>query len=169
MNPLHSIIRVTSSVQTTVARISCLLMVSGCATAWQSQGVFTRTAETQLNVESAPSGNVYLDKKLTGVSPVVLTLQYEQEVERKTRKVSYWQTQPGLTLLLTLASLGLYLPFSLIPVDTDTSLEPRDTYSHNHFEIAVEAIGYEQWKQDVVAVGEPTMHLQAQLSKAPTH
>ena len=147
------------------ATLCTLFFLGGCATAWHTQGSFYRTAQTQLRVESEPPGKVYIDNRYVGSTPVEVPLEYGQEVERKTRAVSYWDSQPGWSLLLTLASLGLYLPFSLIPVDVDTALESHESYKDNLFRIAVDAEGHQQWKQEVVANGEKTIHLQPLLEK----
>jgi len=106
-----------------------------------------------------------VNNKYLGVTPLDTPLEYGQEVERKTRNVTYWDTQPGWSLFLTLVSLGLYLPFSAIPVDVDTSFEPRESYKENVFHIAVEADGYQQWWQDVIGKGEQTVALHPVLEK----
>jgi hypothetical protein len=142
-----------------------LVFLSSCTTAWQPQGSFYRTTQTQLRIESKPQGKVYVNNKYVGLTPLETPLEYSQEVERKTRKVSYWDTQPGWSLFLTLVSLGLYLPFSLIPVDVDTSLEPHESYKDNVFDIEVDTEGYKKWRQEVVGKGEKTVALQPLLEK----
>jgi hypothetical protein len=127
---------------------------------------FYRTKQTQLSLESDPSSKVYIDNKYIGVTPVVLPLDYQQQVDQNTRNVTYWETQPGLATFLTVASLGLYLPFSLIPVDAKTSEVPRESYRNNHFQISLQAPGYQEWKEEVVTSGEPRIHLEPQLKKA---
>jgi hypothetical protein len=142
-----------------------LAFLSGCATSWQPQGSFYRTTQTQLRVESNPQGKVYVNNKYVGLTPLETPLEYGQEVERKTRKVSYWDTQPGWSLFVTLLSLGLYLPFSLIPVDVDTSLEPRESYKDNVFAIEIDTEGYKKWRQEVIGKGEKTVALQPVLEE----
>ena len=151
-----------------VALFAGVAFMTGC-TSWQDEGSFSRTTQSQLSLESAPAGKAYVDGKYIGDTPLTYSLQYGQDVERKTRKITYWDTQPGLALLLTILSLGFYLPFSAIPVDTETSLEPKNSYTNNHFQVGVDVPGYQPWKQDVTASGEDTIHLQPQLVKASTH
>jgi hypothetical protein len=147
------------------AAIAALILLSACSTQPPEQGSFFRTAQTQLSVQSTPSGNVNLDNRYVGVTPLSLPLDYEQQVERDTTNVTLWQTQPGLALLLTLATLGIYLPFSAIPAASQTTLTPQDVYRQNHFQVTVDAPGYEQWKQELDPKGEKTVELQAQLVK----
>jgi hypothetical protein len=49
-------------------------------------------------------------------------------MKRKARKVSYWDTQPGMALFLSLISLGQYVPLSFIPLDVETSQEPSGAF-----------------------------------------
>ncbi len=143
----------------------CLLYLSGCATAPPPTS-FYKSAQTQVSLETERSGKVYLDNKYIGVTPLTFPLEYQQQVEQDTRKVTYWETQPGLSVLLTIMSLGLYLPFSLIPVDTETSTVPLDSYRNNHFQLSIQTPGYRQWEQEVVANGEKNLSLRPQLIKA---
>jgi hypothetical protein len=145
--------------------MAVLLILSGCATQPPEQSSYFRTRQTQLILNSAPQGTVNIDNRYVGVTPMSYPLQYEQQVERDTTNVTLWQTEPGLALFLTIASLGLYLPFSAIPADTQTSLVPQDVYRHNDFQITVDAPGYAQWKQDLAPKGEQALELQAQLVK----
>lgn len=140
-----------------------LLLLSACSTQTVDQGSYYRTEQTQLSLQSSPSGSVNIDNRYVGVTPLLYPLQYEQEVVRSTKKVTLWDTQPGLAMFLTLISLGVYLPFSAIPVDSETTLEPQEVYRNNHFEITLQAPGYEQWKHELDLKGEKTQELQAQL------
>ena len=154
---------------TRVAAVFAMLLLGACSSQPPEQGSFFRTEQTQVSVQSTPSGKVNVDNRYIGITPVSFPLEYEQQVERDTRKVTLWETSPGLSLFLTLASLGLYLPFSAIPVDSETTLVPQEIYRHNHFEVTVEAPDYEQWKQDLDPKGEKTLELQAQLVKKAEH
>ena len=143
----------------------CLLYLSGCATEVPST-TFYKSAQTQLSLESEPSGKVYVDNKYIGVTPIAFPLEYEQQVEQDTRKVTYWETQPGLSLFLTIVSLGLYLPFSFIAVDSEISIVPLESYRNNHFQLTLQATGYQEWKQEIVTKGEQNLSLRPQLVKA---
>ena len=145
-----------------------LVLLMGCATPWQSQGSFYRTAQAKLVVNSKPPGKVYVNNRLAGDSPLTVPLQFQQQVERKTRKVSYWQTQPGWSLLFSALSLGLYVPFSLIPVDPVTALEPRDSFKDNVFQIEVRTDGGQSWKQQVTCTSEQTISLSPDLEATKT-
>jgi hypothetical protein len=117
-----------------------------------------------LTVESTPSGATNVNNKYVGVTPMSYPLVYDQEVEQDKTNVTYWETEPGMALFVSIVSLGLYLPFSMIPVDTKTAQVPLDNYRNNSFVVTVDSAGYEQWKEVVVAKGEKTLHLQAQLA-----
>jgi hypothetical protein len=136
-------------------RLVCLLALSGCTTtAWRDSPSFYRTTQTALVVESVPSGKVYVNDQYIGLAPVMTSVDYEQEIKKKTRKVSYWITQPGLESAITLLSLGLYLPFSAIPVDIETIQEPTSVFRDNEFIVRVEAPGYKGWQETVKCIGE---------------
>jgi len=145
--------------------LTVCLYLSGCAAAVPST-TFYKSAQTQLSLDSEPSGKVYVDNKYIGVTPIALPLEYEQQVEQNTRKVTYWETQPGLSLFLTIVSLGLYLPFSFIAVDSEASTVPLESYRNNHFQLTIQATGYREWKQEIVTKGEENLSLRPQLVKA---
>src|SRR5713101_1256953 len=138
------------------------VLLAGCATAWRDSGSFHRSAQTALAVESTPVGaRVFLSNRYLGDTPLSTALDCEQEMRKKTRKVSYWDTQPGLSLFLSLTSLGLYVPFSLIPVDTETSQEPSGAFKNNEFTLRVEADGHQVWSTTVVCGPQPAVSLRA--------
>jgi hypothetical protein len=145
--------------------MAVLLLLSACSTQPPEQSSYFRTQETQLGLSSTPVGTVNINNRYVGVTPESYPLQYEQQVDRDTTNVTLWQTEPGLALFLTITTLGIYLPFSAIPVDSQTSLTPQDVYRNNHFEITVDAPGYEQWKRDLDPKGEKVFELQAPLVK----
>jgi len=137
----------------------------GCATPWEKQGSFYRNTQTQLHIESNPNGKFYVNNKYIGNTPLTIPLEYQQEVQKNTRKVSYWETQPGLSLLITIASLGVYLPFSLIPVDIETSLETINSFKGNEFDVMVTTDGYKGWQDKVHFSGEEKFSLRPVLEK----
>jgi len=151
------------------ATVGSLLFLSACSTQAPQVSSYNRTEQTQLTLSSTPSGTVNLDNRYVGVTPVTFPLDYEQKVQQQTRNVTYWETHPGLSLFLTIASLGVYLPFSMIPVDTETSQVPLENYRKNHFVITVDSAGCDQWKQEVVARGEKSLQLNAQLARKADH
>jgi len=130
------------------------LLACGCATAWKEDPTFYRTEQTRLSVASTPPGKLYLDNKFVGVTPLLTYLDCEQEINRRRRNVSYWQTEPGYSTLFTLLSLGVYLPFSAIPADTETSIEPTGTYKDETFRLRIEAKGYAPWKETIRCTGQ---------------
>ncbi len=149
-----------------VSVLAVVVLLAGCVTAWQDSGSFYRSAQTALAVESTPVGaRVFLSNRYLGDTPLSTALDCEQEMRKKTRKVSYWDTQPGLSLFLSLTSLGLYVPFSLIPVDTETSQEPSGAFKNNEFTLRVEADGHQVWSTTVVCGPQPAVSLRAVLEK----
>jgi hypothetical protein len=149
------------------AAILAFLFLSACSAQEPVQHTYYRTAQTEVSLDSLPSGNVSIGNRLVGSTPLKFPLDYEQEVEEQTTTVTLWQTQPGLALFITVISLGLYLPFSAIPVATQSTQTPLDRYQNNQFLIAVDAPDYERWTHQVVATGEPGLELHAQLIKKP--
>lgn len=149
--------------------IGCILSAGACSTQPAEPRSYFRTAETQMFVEGTPSGTVSVDNKFVGNTPVNFPLQHEQEVRQDTKSANYWQTQPGLAVFLTVLSLGLYIPFSFIPSDTETTQVPLENYRSNHFTVTVDSPGYDQWKNEVIAKGEKSLHLQADLTKHAAH
>ena len=119
-----------------------MFVLNGCATQWRDSGSFQKTTQTTLTVESIPPGKAFVNNKFIGYTPIVTPLEYGREVKKKTREVSYWITQPGWSLLVSIVSLGIYVPFSFIPVDIETSLEPTNSWKNNQFSVRVEAEGY---------------------------
>ena len=155
----------------TVKKILCVftvlsfLLAQGC-TNWKDSGAFFRTEQTKLTVESRPPGNVFVNNKLIGKSPLTTPLEYEQKVNKSTREVNYWVTQPGWSLFFTLISIGLYLPFSLIPIDTETTLTPTGTYNNNQFNIRVEADNNKNWEKQLLCNGQPFPSIRAKKLKS---
>lgn len=141
-------------------------LFAGCATAWQDSGRFHRVVQTPLIVESVPPvGRVFLNDRYVGDTPLSATVDCEEEVKNRTRKVSYWVTQPGLSLLLSLTSLGLYIPFSVIPVDPETSQEPTGIFRDSAVILRVEADGHSPWSSNVVCNGQGRVAIRAVLEK----
>ena len=140
-----------------------ILIHSGCTTEWVVEGSYYRTTQTLLAVESVPPGKILINSSEKGESPFVLPLEYEREVQRKSRKVSYWISQPGLAFGLTLLSLGLYLPFSAIPVDIELMQEPRPNFRSNQFVVQIQSSRHSTWERTVVCTGQDRMVLNALL------
>jgi len=150
--------------RTLVGLLSAVVALSGCA-AETERGSYFRTAQTEVRMESTPPGSIFVDNRLVGNSPTTFSIDYQQEVQRNVEKVTYWETQPELALAISILSLGLYLPFSMIPVDQKTDLIPTNSFRNNHFHIAVNAPGYEEWSKDVTAMGEQRIDFEPQLVK----
>jgi len=138
-------------------------LLNGCATTWENKGSFYQTIQTDLVINSVPEGMVYIDNKYVGKTPFATPVKYEQKVNKKSRKASYWETQPGLSLLLTITSLGLYLPFSFIPVDIETSLDPVDSFRKNEITVSISAKGYTSWEDKVILNGQKNISLKPTL------
>ena len=128
--------------------------LTSCTTAWVPAGSYFKTVDTQVSVLSDQVGDVYMNNKYMGQTPLNASVEYEQEVQKKTRKVSYWNTQPALSLFLSILSLGLYIPFSLIPADIETTLEKTNFYRNNEFDIHLKTEGKEVWRDSHTFTGE---------------
>ena len=149
----------TNPSKVTYYAFTLLLSLCGCTTEWAVEGSYYRTTQTLLAVESIPPGKILINGSHKGESPFSMSLEYEREVQRKTRKVSYWISQPGLALGITLLSLGLYLPFSAIPVDVELMQEPQATFRSNQFVVQVQADGHQPWENTVVCTGQDRLVL----------
>jgi len=62
-------------------------------------------------------------------------------------------------------SLGIYLPFSIIPVDIETSHDPLDSFKNNEFRIEVDSDGYKTWQTIVRFKGEKEFSLRPMLKR----
>lgn len=136
-----------------------LFSLAGCTTEWAAEGSYYRTTQTLLDVQSTPPGKISINGSRKGDSSLSIPLEYEREVQRKTRKVSYWISQPGLALGITLLSLGIYLPFSAIPVDVELRQEPQSNFRSNQFVVQVQADGHHPWEDTVVCTGQDRLVL----------
>jgi hypothetical protein len=141
-----------------------LLAPIGCATDWESHGSVPRTSQTLLSVRSEPSAEVRVDGVIIGRTPLQVPLTYQGRMERFERRVSYWRTQPGWSVFLTITSLGLYLPFSLIPVDDEERLGPVTAFEANRFLVSVEASGYQPFERALELRGEERLEVNAELA-----
>ena len=142
-----------------------VLFLNSCATAWESSGSYYRTTTTKVALESVPDGKVYINNKYVGDTPIVLPVEYEEKIQKKSRKVSYWITQPGWSLLLSICSLGIYIPFSLIPVDIQTSLQPTNSFRNNEFNFQVISEGYKSWQKKILCVGDDKLSMDTTLER----
>ena len=141
-------------------------MTNGCVTAWRDGGSFYRSVQTHLSVQSTPPGaRIFLNDRYLGDAPITIALDCEQEVKRRTREVSYWTTQPGLSALLSIASLGLYVPFSLIPADRETLYEPTGGFKDNEFSVRLEADGHQGWSTRVACGVQPSVVVHGVLQR----
>ncbi len=112
------------------------LSLVGCATNWEQNGSYFREIETNLILNENYQGtNVYINNKLRGKSPVTLALKYNQKINKLSRKVNLFQSNPAFSIFLSIISFGTYIPFALIPIDTETNLQKTNNYKENIFEI----------------------------------
>ncbi len=148
-----------------VAAALGMLLLGGCATAWEPRGSYFRTEQTRLAIQSTPPAQVSVNGKAVGTTPATISLQYGREEAMKSRKIAYLRSEPGWALFLSAVTFGFYVPVGCIPLDVQTEFEPRDTFKENVFAIEITADGYEPWKQQVVCKGEPTLETIAILTK----
>ncbi len=130
-------------------------VLSACTTAWKVENIQFHPVQTMLSIDSDPSTEVLINHRHVGKSPVEVPASYEREVRIERRRVSYWKTEPGISLLLTLSSLGLYLPFSFIPIDTESRLIETGNFRGNVFSVLFEKHGKVLGQETVIARGEP--------------
>ncbi|MBU1055514.1 MAG: hypothetical protein KKC46_17075 [Proteobacteria bacterium] len=142
-----------------------ILFLNGCATAWEPSGSYYRTTTTKISVASVPDGKVLINNNYVGDTPIDHTVRYEKQIDKKTRKVSYWITQPGFTLFWSIVSLGVYIPFSLIPADVETSLHPTDLYRNNEFTLKIVSEGYKIWQKEILCSGNDRLSIDTTLEK----
>ena len=142
-----------------------VLFLNSCATAWKPSGSYYRTTTTNVVVESAPHGKVYINNNYVGDTPIVHSVQYEEQIQKKSRKVSYWITQPGWSLLFSICSLGVYIPFSLIPVDIETSLQPTASFRNNEFNLQIISEGYITHQEKISCAGDEKLSVDITLEK----
>ena len=142
-----------------------ILLLNGCATTWKHKSTFYKTTQTLLTVHSNPSGDVFINNRAAGKSPLIIPLSYEREFVRKNRKVTFWKTKPGLAVFLTAVSLGVYLPFSAIPVDVETTFEPTANFRGNEFRVRIAAQGFTDWEDMLLLSGQEKDSVQPTLKK----
>lgn len=123
--------------------IGGVLSASGCVTRWQETGVLYKPVKTIVSIESEPRADVRLQHLyVLGRTPVFVTIHYKQKIAQMTRKVSYWTSKPDWAAFLSVGTLGLYLPFSLLPVDRQHKQQSCDSYLGNVMTFVVSAPGY---------------------------
>jgi hypothetical protein len=142
-----------------------VLFLNGCATAWKPSGSYYQTTTTKVSIVSVPDGKVFINNNYVGDTPIVHTVQYEKQIEKKSREVSYWITQPGWSLLFSICSLGIYIPFSLIPVDVETSLQPTDSFRNNKFNLQIVSEGYRTWQKNIICSGDDKLSIDTTLER----
>jgi hypothetical protein len=146
--------------------IGAALTLLGCATEWKDGATFHRTVQNTLSIQSSPvPGSVFLNNKYTGQTPLTTAVECQQEVKQKTRHVTYWETHPGLSLLLSITSLGLYVPFSLIPADPVSTQEAVPNFKDNEVTVRIEADGYKPWQATVLCGAQDRVPVDAQLER----
>jgi hypothetical protein len=147
--------------------LGAAIVLAGCTTAWQEQAAYLRSIPTAMAVESTPAAaKVFLNNRYLGDTPLSVAVDCEEEIRRKTRRVSFWITQPGLALALSLLSFGLYVPFSVIPVDTETSLEPTGVYRDSPHALRIEADGHRTWTASIACGTQRPTTIRAVLEKS---
>ena len=122
-----------------------------------------RTEQTLVQLTSEPDADVLVDGMVAGRTPVSVPLTYRGSIEHFERKVSLWYTQPGLSVFLTLMSLGVYLPLSLIPLDPEERFEPVARFENNRFVLRLERSGYVPWERTFDLAGEKSIDVDADL------
>jgi hypothetical protein len=139
------------------------LAVSGCQSAWEPRGTFTKPVQTIFDISSEPPASAYLNGGYAGRTPLALPVTYERLVERHERDVTHWQTNPVTSTAVTILSLGLYLPFSAIPVDEEERVQETDLFQSNEFLLELHAGGHEPWQRQISLHGEREVDIKGVL------
>lgn len=143
--------------------ILTMVFLSACATDWEKKGSYYRTIQTEVNIESIPSSKVFIENELKGETPFKTMLEYGRKINKKTREVSYWRSQPGLSVFLSIITLGVYIPFGMAPVDIETTLEETSVYQNNNFNLILKKEGYEDLNSHILVKGENELRLNYEL------
>jgi hypothetical protein len=145
--------------------LSVLLSSAACSTAWKVESTHFQPVQSRLKIEANPKATVLINHRQVGESPLEVPVDYGKEVRLERRRSSYWITEPGWSLFLTLASLGAYLPFSLIPIDTESRLIDTGNFQNNLFEVEFRRDGeVVDWRQ-IEAKGEQEIAINQKESR----
>lgn len=139
-------------------------LLAGCATGWKVESVYYQPVQTKLHVETEPASEVLVNHRRVGRTPVETLLDYEKEVRVERRRVSYWITEPGWSLFLTLSTLGVYLPFSAIPADTESRFVETGRFRNNAFLVQFEDGGRILGETTLEAKGEPELSVNTTIN-----
>ncbi len=142
-----------------------LTLGAGCASVSHKASTYMRTATTIVEVNSNVPSEVWVAGQEMGITPLSFPFSYEEEVGRNVRTATYWETNPGIAAGVTVLSLGVYLPFSAIPVEATSAFQPTGTYAKNTLAIRLIAEGHEPLDHLVEVRGEPKIELNLILEK----
>jgi hypothetical protein len=146
--------------------VLALAMAAGCASVAHKASTYTRTATTIVEVTSNVPSDVWMANQKIGTTPVSFAFSYEEEVERQVKTATYWETNPGIAAAVTVLSLGVYLPFSAIPVEAQSEFRPTGTYVKNKLFLRLTSESYESLDHSVDLKGEPRVEVNLTLKKA---
>jgi hypothetical protein len=142
--------------------VATVLAISsaGCHTSWQPTGRQFRPVQSVILMSSVPQGaEILINGKSKGNAPCRLVVEYEREYESEARRVTLYQTQPALAGLLTVFTCGLYLPFGMIPRETETRHTPLEAFQNNLFIVQLRTEGGPLLTKELTLRGEPTVEL----------
>jgi hypothetical protein len=140
-----------------------VIFLFGCATSWtvDRDRTFYERINTRLNIVSDPRGEVTVNGDYVGVSPVSYPLTYKRGISQCERKASCWRTDPGKAFVISVLTLGGYLPFSFIPTSSEHDLTHE--YIGNDAVIRVTAEGYMPNETKIDCQGEVTRSVRLHL------
>ncbi len=154
----------------TVALLTAVVVsaVAGCATDWTAASTSSEVRQTVLALRSEPSAEAFLNGEFLGTTPLKRRLQYREDVENQTRKISYFRSDPALATFVAVLSLGLTIPFNMIPTDEDSRRVPLGRYQDDQFEVEIRRDGFASWRRTITCHGETELVLDAVLEpRAP--
>jgi len=114
-------------------------------------------------VDSAPPADVFVRGARIGATPVRLAVDYQENARIETRRISYFRTEPLKATLIAIASLGLTIPFNLLPTDSDSRIVALGSYNDNEIRLEFRLDGYAPETRSIALQGEPEIAVQAAL------
>ena len=138
------------------------LLQSGCAQN-TIKAAYRQTVTTMIGVEADPPAQVSIGERIVGITPVTFPYNYEEEVDRNVKHVTYWESNPGWAAFLTVVSFGAYLPFSAIPAEETSQSRPSGQFVGNSVILRLTADGHEPLDHVFELKGEKQVQLKLSL------
>ncbi len=139
------------------------ILTAACSQTTYKASSYRQTVTTQIEIATNIPAEVRLPDRVVGTTPVVFPFNYEEEVDRQVKTANYWETNPGTAAALTVLSLGLYLPFSVIPAEPTSESRPAGRFVNNTLTLRLSADGFEPLEHILEGKGEGKIVLNLSL------